>query len=787
MSGIDEARRAALQQCEAEPIHAPDAVQPHGAVLCLDPDGLSLAAASASAAPMLGFDPSLRLGQPIERLLGRPFAELVQAAGRLLNESAPGPHRFAWQHPYGKSFDAWLSRSGSLWILDLERRHFQKAEAALLASARTLQSVAAMPIAGSDEDIAAHVARAARELTGFDHALVYRFHDDWHGEVIAESTERMGERWLGLHWPATDIPPQARALYLLNPVRQIPDVDARPSALLRRSGLPSPDLSRSVLRSTSPYHLQYLRNMGVKASLVGSLIEGGRLWGLVACHHHGSAWYTCAEEREAFAWLCRELMARLARSQDLRRFSARESLALHRLRALDLQAEPARSAADKALLSQALAGLADADVAIHVDEEPPQQDATASDAPATPEALAAQQLVRAWAPDDAGLLHHTASLTSIAEAAGHKVHPALADASADLLKLGHAGAIVARAPHGGHMVWLRQEWRRTLRWGGNPNQPVEVNADGRPSPRTSFATWLEQTQGSARPWSPEELDSVRLWLQQRRPARAASDSASTGEAPAGGITLRYWRLLDRLRGDRPAVAAGWVGWPWLPGGEAQARPLRPAEMLSVPASRASAWQWGILERLQADALQAKSEDLPAVVQRPQWSAPVWLRMLEFDDWVRWFTQQRRRAADLPVQLVLDVQDALDGSVPAAHLQRFAEQAHAAGIGLRAWGLGAPNVNLGCLVALSPEHWRAAWWIAAPDISPGNAETRQPATSVPALWQRLLDGIGLETGRSVAASTTQPPWEATGSEDARPSRWSIIEADGVTPDRLLADG
>jgi hypothetical protein len=804
MTDIDDVRRAALRQCESEPIHAPDAVQSHGAVLCLRPDDLSLEAASVSAAPMLGFDATARLGEPIERLLGRPFAELVRSAGATLSEAAPGPQRFSWQHPYGKSFDAWLSRSGELWILDLERRHFQKAESALLASARTLQSVASLPVAGADDDIAAHVARAARELTGFDHALVYRFHDDWHGEVVAESTARVGERWLGLHWPATDIPPQARALYLLNPVRQIPDVEAKPSALLRRANLHSPDLSRSVLRSTSPYHLQYLRNMGVKASLVGSLIEGGRLWGLVACHHHSSAWYTCAEEREAFAWLCRELMARLARSQDLRRFSARESLALHRARALELQAEPVRAASEETALYQAMAGLAGADSAHLVVEASPAPPApsVSAIAPTDSEAPAWQRLASAWAPSEAGQLRHTDSLTRLAQDARASADSELARACDDLLRLGHAGAMVAQAPRGGHVVWLRQEWRRTLRWGGNPNRPVEVNTDGRPSPRTSFAMWLEQTQGSARPWSPEELGSVRLWLQHRKPARtrpeltSASDpAAGTSDAgsvfapaaPHGGTPiLRYRRLIDHRSSTGTPQPAGWAGWPWLPVGHASAGPLQAGWMRSAPAAEAMAMQLGILDRLLADASAAPSPLSSEVVApagvttstRPQWSAPAWIRALGVGGWSRRLAGLQPRLADAPFQLVLDVQDAIDGSVVAGDVRAFADHARAAGILLRAWGLGAQDVNLDCVAVLSPVCWQSAWWHQALDAADGR-ETAQPAALVRTLWQRLVDGIGLETGLPMGRSPARASGETTDPPVNAFLRWTTVEVDDAT--------
>jgi light-regulated signal transduction histidine kinase (bacteriophytochrome) len=118
--------------------------------------------------------------------------------------------------------------------------------------------------------------------------MVYRFDAEWNGEVVAEDRREDLEPFLGLHYPASDIPAQARALFLVNRIRVIPDSEAEPIPMIRDSdgGNSAPlDLSRCLLRSAAAVHREYLRNMGVRASLTASLIVGGRLWGLIACHH----------------------------------------------------------------------------------------------------------------------------------------------------------------------------------------------------------------------------------------------------------------------------------------------------------------------------------------------------------------------------------------------------------------------------------------------------------------------------------------------------------------------
>jgi light-regulated signal transduction histidine kinase (bacteriophytochrome) len=131
-------------------------------------------------------------------------------------------------------------------------------------------------------------AREMRALTGFDRVMVYRFEHDGSGEVVAESARTGLESYLGLHYPASDVPQQARILYQRNWLRIIPDVDATPSIIeppVDRAGQ-TLDLSMSVLRSVSPIHIEYLQNMGVAASMSVSILCRGKLWGLFACHHY---------------------------------------------------------------------------------------------------------------------------------------------------------------------------------------------------------------------------------------------------------------------------------------------------------------------------------------------------------------------------------------------------------------------------------------------------------------------------------------------------------------------
>ena len=160
-------------------------------------------------------------------------------------------------------------------------------------------SVRRLQDAATRQELLQTAAMEVRNLTGFDRVMVYRFDPDWHGHVVAEAKRDDLETFLGLHYPASDIPAQARRLYTLNWLRIIPDVSYRPSRLMSgqsRSDSEPLDLSFAVLRSVSPIHIEYLQNMGVTASMSVSLVHNGSLLGLIACHHYSGPHYVSVRD-----------------------------------------------------------------------------------------------------------------------------------------------------------------------------------------------------------------------------------------------------------------------------------------------------------------------------------------------------------------------------------------------------------------------------------------------------------------------------------------------------------
>jgi PAS domain S-box-containing protein len=470
---------ADLTQCESEPIRFPGAVQPHGALLVIDPATACVVAASESCAAILALPAARLLGLPLSSVVGAGAADLVMAAAQTCSD--PTPPVPLLQAPY-------LARARTndrgLVLVDIEAMAAGDDAAAhafrhATGQLRRIQGL--MAIAGQGcEDV--------RRILGFDRVMVYRFDSDWHGEVIGEARAPHVEPFLGLHYPASDIPQQARALYRLCKVRQIPDVGYLPSALLTAAGVGPIDLGRSSLRSVSPAHIEYCHNMGVKASLVGSLVIDDRLWGLVACHHCAGPLPVSPGLREDFAGFCEDIASVIetdllkqekARALDLaaRRVALVSTIRAHDFRGLIRRRE-----------GQEVMDVVGADgFALIVDGTIERIGHT----PDVAQVLELQARRRARAPERA--LFATSRLES--------------DLGPGVAARGVAGALFVSVPQkpGMSMVWFRDERAHHVRWGGDPAHAHTLEADGRLSPRKSFAQFLQEVRGQSLPWTTAEL------------------------------------------------------------------------------------------------------------------------------------------------------------------------------------------------------------------------------------------------------------------------------------------
>ncbi|NPC96903.1 SpoIIE family protein phosphatase [Nocardioides sp. zg-DK7169] len=485
---------ATLSNCEREPIHVPGAIQPHGVLLAVDAD-LRVVMASENVKEMVGLDLDRLLGAELADVLGegaaRTIADSVERTGgealRLVVDDVAA--RFG---ALGAELDVNVHRSGERIIVEVE----PALEVALAMPSYRLARGAMQRLARTSTvlDLSAQLATEVAGLTGFDRVMVYRFDEDWNGEVVAEERRADLNPFLGLHYPSTDIPAQARRLYTVNWTRLIADVGYLPVALspVHDPGTGRPlDLSHSVLRSVSPIHLEYLGNMGVTASMSVSLVVDGELWGLIACHHYSGPHRPGHDVRAASEFLGQAASQLIAERQ---RADLREArLASGRL----LTEITARTSASgpRALESliedpDLLALMGATGVALCFD-------GVLSTLGTVPDEDVVRRVAQLLRRGD----NKPAAVSRLSE-----LDPDLAEVE-DVA----AGALVIGAAPDRWLAWFRPELRRVVDWGGDPTNKLLARAedpDVRLSPRKSFEKWQQVVRGRGATWEPWHLDAA---------------------------------------------------------------------------------------------------------------------------------------------------------------------------------------------------------------------------------------------------------------------------------------
>lgn len=475
-----------LTNCDREPIHILGAIQPVGFLLALTADWL-VARASANLVDYLGVSPEDVLGLPLGEVFPTAVIHDLRNRAAILRGPDAVERLFAIVLIPGRPpFDVAVHFSGGQVVIEAEPASGEHGD----ASGMVRSMITRLDQCTDMNSFFREGARQVRALIGFDRVMVYRFNADESGEVVAESVKAGVGKFLGLHYPASDIPVQARALYKRNLLRVIADVAHQPVPIVpARDAEGQPlDLSLSVLRAVSPIHIEYLKNMGVEASLSISILVDGRLWGLFACHHYSPRCPTF--ERRSVSELFAQMFAM--------RLESRERQAT---------VEFERSARD--IADQLLGAVASNDAllkdpdwlgeiltrAIAADGVGVWIGGSHAFSGMTPSAEEFRRIVRALNSTAAGKVFATDRIASILPDA-----ETFASASAGLLAIP-----ISRAPRD-YVVLFRSERLRSVRWAGNPHKPVEYGINGpRLSPRESFAEWKELVQGRSEPFTPSEI------------------------------------------------------------------------------------------------------------------------------------------------------------------------------------------------------------------------------------------------------------------------------------------
>ncbi len=487
-----------LSDCDREPIHIPGSIQPHGGMLVVEPTSHRLLFASANIPSLTGYDGDLIPGLDISLIFGEKNAhEIRNAAAKaghpglssvLLGLRLPG--RMA-------SFDVMVHTHGDRTFVEIEPC-LDRGRSARAALDLTRSLIHRIGLEQTPEKIATAGARLVRAMLGYDRVMVYRFLHNGAGRVIAEAKSPSLGSFMGQHFPAADIPAQARRLYLANTIRMIADIGYRPVALAPPLGPGEEpiDMSHAQLRSVSPIHCQYLRNMGVAASLSISIVVNGELWGLIACHHDtprltpmplriGAELFgqyfslqIAASERRTALKAAADARARL--DQVLSQVGATGSI---REGMLDRLADFASLAAcDGAGLWMDGAWRAHGDA---LDAETARRMLDVAHEKA-PQAVWTTDELRAYAPGTTG-------------------------AVAGMI------AIPLSMSIGDYLVLFRNEEAHRIEWAGEPIKLKESTPHGeRLTPRGSFETWREEVRGRCAPWSEADrsaAEAVGLYLR----------------------------------------------------------------------------------------------------------------------------------------------------------------------------------------------------------------------------------------------------------------------------------
>lgn len=477
-----------LTNCDREPIHIPGTIQAHGAMIACDATVSTVTRYSVNAHDMLGFDPSTAIrGANVEDLFGGEVTHTLR--NTLANASlARRPALKFGLELNGREFDIAVHRSGREVIVEFERAGSSRVEP--LNIVRTVIGRAMK--SHTLEALTTDTARLVRAVLGYDRVMVYRFEPDGSGQVINEAKGAHLESFLGQYFPASDIPLQARALYLRNTIRIIMDSDGERIAVIpAEDELGDPlDLSDAHLRSVSPIHCEYLRNMGVAASMSISIVIDGALWGMVACHHYQPKHLNMAE-RAAIEMFGEFLSIQL----DLMRQKLRITTAKSARRALDefLRASSRHEDIPNLLASSLsdFAAMIECDgLGLWIGDRWSGQGSTPPESalPSLLEHLDEQCTGRVWASHELCAKHMPA-----------------ADYCPDTS--GVLAIPLSQRPKD-YLLFFRKEFEHTLKWAGNPDKTYETGPNGdRLTPRKSFAIWKEAVRNQSRPWSDTDLET----------------------------------------------------------------------------------------------------------------------------------------------------------------------------------------------------------------------------------------------------------------------------------------
>ncbi len=481
-----------MASCESEPIHIPGSIQPHGILFALRENDLTISQVSENVSQFIARSAAELLGKPLTEILAADDLLVLQ---EVIAADDPKPLSPVRLHlaKFGEllPFDAIIHRHAGILVLELEPlRGASLSVPSFYHSVR--QSVRELSTLRTIADASRFTAEQVKLITGFDRVLIYQFNDNWDGNVTAEVREPNMPSFLGLRFPASDIPAQVRDLYLRNWLRIIVDVDYKPAKILpelnEQTGK-TLDLSYATLRSVSPVHIEYMKNMKTMSSMSISIIKNQRLWGLISCHHLAPR-HVPYQTRAACEFLGQIFSYHLAAIEARSEFDFRASLRAKHLKISE-------KFADGNIVESLSSGFPSIIDLIECSGAALLIRGSLVLLKNTPSREQVLPLVDWLRLTGEGEFFQSNSLASLYPPA-----KAFENLASGVL------ALPISKSRDSFVMWFRPEVAQTINWAGSPDKLVEAETS-RLSPRKSFEVWTEKVQGTATPWLPAEIEAAK--------------------------------------------------------------------------------------------------------------------------------------------------------------------------------------------------------------------------------------------------------------------------------------
>jgi len=520
-------------RCAQEQIHAIGRIQSHGMLFAMSEPDFVVRHASANISDLLGLRMDELLGQSFQTVIGTDQFAALQSSIKgndaftvilVLVAMRAGPCELPCV----------IHRRGGMLIVEFELAPANRAKMAYDIDTHVRLPLLHLESARDIAELAQVAADEIKRLSGFERVMIYRFDDRWNGEVIAEARGSSAVSYQGLRFPATDIPPQARQLFVVNALRTIEDVDAETVPIIPEVGSVtgnSLDLTHSLLRSASPIHLEYLRNMDVKSSMTVSIIVEGELWGMIACHHRRP--HPVDRSTRSIAVLIAQTCAsqvklRIDNATLQKRVESRDALERYLT-----EIEGSKDSLGVHLQSSRILDLVDADGLL-----------------SRVDGVVAYNGVTAQCDSMLPTLSQLRSLATRGIASSQSLGGTELSAALNSSRASGALYVDLGESTGDYLLFLRRELLENVVWAGNPHEAVSVDALNRLHPRASFAAWGETVRGLSRAWTTIELENARYLREQLLRLKGARQLAIANQALVCEMAERKRAEADLLMAQK---------------------------------------------------------------------------------------------------------------------------------------------------------------------------------------------------------------------------------------------